>query len=390
MFKLEGNMNPLDRLVAHAGSEIVEKQLKNNEQKRINQEIMKGLNNPKLGPNASIMDRALAIEAMDIPREHKDVLHKVGEASDKYKFEREKLSQPKSPAGGLSGQPVPENYASKLQDILSKSEGLNADQLALKLDSEGIPRTYSNSYIENRRRQDESSKAEQSKRQTEKAGRHSAISSKVLQKADEIAESLPQKESAHRIMEDAIKTGNLGFWTLDNLAEITGLEGLRSPEGSVFKTAVKEYFLSNVARAGARPNQWIEQQIADMMTKIGRSTAANLSVSRALKNELDIDKERIRITNQIADELEEKYGYVPRDLGSRVNKELSKYAESKQDELFNDMRAIKAIEEKKPQKFKQVSKGTKVSKLVAQALLQQFNNDPKKASEEAAKLGYTF
>lgn len=214
------------------------------------------------------------------------------------------------------------------------------------------------------------------------------LAEKVLVRADEIAEMLPQKQSALNLMNKAITDKDLSFFSRDNLAEITGIEGFRSPEGSIFKTAAKEYFLGNLVRAGARPNQWIEQQISDMLTKIGRSTEANLSVSRALQNELDIDKERVRLTHEIADELD-KSGGDYRKLGSMVNTRLSKYAEDKQRELFNDLRAIKSIAEKTYQKLGKVEKGSQISQVVAQALLRQTNNDPKKAAEEARKLGYT-
>ena len=212
---------------------------------------------------------------------------------------------------------------------------------------------------------------------------------KVLDKAEEVAQSLPVKNTALKLMTDSIASKDLSFWTLDNLAELTGIEAFRSPEGAIFKTAAKEYFLGNISRAGARPNQWIEQQIADMMTKIGRSTEANLSVARALQNETAIDEERVRLTDEIFNDLRSQ-GKDIGDLGPMVNKRLAKFAEEKQNELFNDLRAIKAIGEGKPQKFHKVSEGTKISPYMVDALLGAFNNDPDKALKEANKLGYSI
>lgn len=212
---------------------------------------------------------------------------------------------------------------------------------------------------------------------------------KVLDKAEEIAQSLPVKKTALNLMKSAIANKNLGFWSTDNLAEITGIEGFRSKEGSIFKTAGKEYFLGNISRAGARPNQWIEQQISDMMTKIGRDTAANLSVARALQNETDIDEERVRLTEDTFSQLRKEDKDIG-DLGPIVNKNLSEFAEQKQIELFNDLRAIKAIDEKKPQKFHKVADGIKISPYMVDALLEMFNNNPDKALQEAKKLGYSI
>ncbi len=213
-------------------------------------------------------------------------------------------------------------------------------------------------------------------------------SSKVLERADEIAEQIPQKRTAVNLMKDAVANRNLSFFSADNLAEITGIEGLRSPEGAIFKTAGKEYFLGNIARAGARPNQWIEQQIADMMAKIGRSPEANLSVLRALENELDLDEERIRLTQEISDRLAAEGDYGQGKLGALVNKELSQYAEKQQIKLFNDLRAIKAIADNEPQKYRKVERGTIPSPYLIEALNKQFDGDWQKASEEAQKLGY--
>lgn len=210
---------------------------------------------------------------------------------------------------------------------------------------------------------------------------------KVLDRADEISETIPQKQTALNLMKEATLNRNLSFFSPDNIAEITGIEAFRSPEGALFKTAGKEYFLGNISRAGARPNQWIEQQIADMLAKIGRSRAANLSVERALQNELDLDKSRINFTSDVYDE----YINDEKDLGkigSEIGKRMQEFAVKKQKELFNDLRAISAIDEEKPKKFQKVEKDTPLTDYMANALLMMFNDDYDKAKEEAEKLGY--
>lgn len=180
------------------------------------------------------------------------------------------------------------------------------------------------------------------KKQEAKASRHYDISKEILKSTAARAETLPQKEMALQNMNDAIQNGNLGFFSKDNLAEITGIEGFRSPQGAVFKTAGKEFFLGSLQRAGARPNQWIEQQISDMLTKIGRSTEANLSVTEALKTELEVEKKQIELTNQLADQLENQLGYIPRDLSAQVQKLMTPYAQEKQKELKERLMEIKA------------------------------------------------
>ncbi len=180
------------------------------------------------------------------------------------------------------------------------------------------------------------------RREEKKGERHSRIAEKVIIKADERAAEIPQKEASLDSMELALKEGNLGFFSPDNLAEISGIEGLRSPEGALFKTASKEYFLGSLKRAGARPNQWIEKQIQDMLAKIGRSKEANLTVTAALRADLDVEKKGLDLTREIADEQEEKYGYLPRSLGHEVSQQLLPYAKKRQKELEVELRGIKS------------------------------------------------
>ena len=239
-----------------------------------------------------------------------------------------------------------------------------------------------------KRRQED--RAVNQRREEAKFKRHENISSKVLEKADAMAETIPQKESSLELMKEAVKNKDLSFFSRDNLAEKTGIEGFRSPEGALFKTAGKEYFLGNISRAGARPNMWIEQQISDMLPKIGRSLEANLSVTRALENELALDEKRVEVTDRIAKELEDSLGYIPRDLGTRVQKEMTSYAQEKQKEMYNDLRAIKSLANKTSTTFGNVKEGTPVSELVVKVFLKKNGNDPKKAASEAKKLGYAF
>jgi len=223
---------------------------------------------------------------------------------------------------------------------------------------------------------------------------HTEISQDILKENEKEARNIAESESSLGLMENAITEKDLSFWSPDNLAELTGIEAFRSPEGAIFKTAGKEFFLGSLNRAGARPNQFIEKQIVEMLPKIGRSTAANLSVARAFRNEIDLKKEKIRLTRDLADELEGKLGYVPRNIGQLRDKKLAEYAENKQKELNNDLRAYKSIEEKSKQPFMKVDPGTPISKVVAKAILDQYDKkDPdraKKAAKQAEELGYTF
>jgi len=173
-----------------------------------------------------------------------------------------------------------------------------------------------------------------------KAKREFERAKPVLARADERAEGITQKEQSLNLMEDAVQTGNLGFFSPDNLAKITGVEGLRTPKGAQFISSGKEYFLGSLKRAGARPNQWIEQQIQKMLPSIGITTEANQTILEALKIELAVEKEQLDIIDRLSQEDEDKLGYIRGNLGQRTRKELQKFGDSEQKRLQERLREI--------------------------------------------------
>lgn len=164
----------------------------------------------------------------------------------------------------------------------------------------------------------------------------------TLERGRQILEQLPSKETALEGMKESISSGNLGMFSLDNLAELTGLEGLRSPEGAMFKTQAKEFFLGNLSRIGAKGlNQMMERVVMDMSPLIGRSTEANLAVSEVLEAENDVGRKEAELINQLGQDYKEKHGQYPEDLQYRVYKELSPYAKERQKEALKRIDKIK-------------------------------------------------
>lgn len=164
----------------------------------------------------------------------------------------------------------------------------------------------------------------------------------------EILEDLPYKENALLTMQEAIKSGNIGMFSLDNLAETTGIEGLRSPEGAAFKTASKEFFLGNLSRVGAKGlNQMMESVVLEMSPLIGRKTEANLAVTEILGAENDVVRKEAELIHDIGQEYKEKYGHYPDDLADRVYKQLRPYAIERQKEALAKVDEIKEMYEPK-------------------------------------------
>lgn len=183
----------------------------------------------------------------------------------------------------------------------------------------------------------------QAKEKAEERKEGAALAKPTLERGRELLEDLPYKENALAAVKDAIESGNLGMFSLDNLAEMTGIEGLRSPEGATFKTASKEFFLGNLSRVGSRGlNQMMEKVVLEMAPLIGRSTEANLAVTEILGAENDVTRKEAELIHDIGSDYKEKHGHYPEDLAHRVYKELRPYAQQRQKDALAEVEKIKS------------------------------------------------
>lgn len=168
---------------------------------------------------------------------------------------------------------------------------------------------------------------------------------KVLDRNEEIKEGLPILESSLGQMEVAINEGDLSFFSKDNLANVTGIEKFRSPEGALFLSAGKQFFFGTLKGVKGRANQLIEQTLLDALPKIGRDKNANLIVTRALRNEIELKKEKTRITDQLTDEFVAKGVAPPANFGSIISERMKPIIKQKQKELLQDFNKIKGTKQ---------------------------------------------
>ena len=177
------------------------------------------------------------------------------------------------------------------------------------------------------------------------------ISTPVMLELNEMRKNIPlQEQAVQDIINATPKVSGR-----DYLADITGFEPLRTSEGAKLKTSIKDFFLSDLTRAGARPNQWIEQQLMDALPKIGRSTEANLVTAEGMKFKVDLVKKRAEIIDELAEKDRDKYGYVRADIDSRAYKEMKKYVVDRQSELEFNIKKIKAQNKGKTETVKMKS-----------------------------------
>lgn len=256
------------------------------------------------------------------------------EFADVKPSEQAAIVRAQNPSGSATSRPIPPEIANKMEKIVNENPRANADQLKVALDKAGIPPIFTSPFIENRRRQNETREKSGSKRADE-----------FLGEVDQLESQIPVQNASLGAMEDALMTNDLSFWSPNGLAEATGAEWLGNAARGQYKTGGKTYFISNVQKFGARPNQYVEQQVVDMLPKIGRTRAGNLAGLQLFKFERDLNEEKIRYTRELEEQYEEENGVIPGKIVRDVGKHMSKFAANRQKELGETFNNIQKYED---------------------------------------------
>lgn len=222
---------------------------------------------------------------------------------------------------------------------------------------------------------------------------NSEISTPYMLEINKEREALRNKRFAVPQMQEAIEQGNFGFFSLDNLSNLFHIEGLRTASGAKLVGAAKEFLLSNIARAGARPNQWIEQQIAAALPQVGQKKEAAATLAELLRAEVDLQSERVRIADELGAKYEKEMGFVPRDIGAQVDAKMRDYEQFIQDRTAYRTRQIYedalTDEELGFELNKKVPKGTPLTPRMGDLIYSKAKQNPKTAASLAEKLGYS-
>lgn len=233
------------------------------------------------------------------------------------------------------------------------------------------------------------SKEEQRKFEAERAY-HTGLTQKTREKISGLRESVPKKEAALTNARNAIETGDVGFFSADKLADITGIGAFRTAKGAQLLTAGKENLLSNMSRISAKAqNQWFEQRLNSMFPQIGQSREANLTIQSMLEGELALDKLYLQKYDEIAEADREKYGFIREDIEERARKATEPLEKSILDKTSYDLRRIYEFEQGIDKIRKNIDKpvphGTPLTVETAQLLIDKYGDN---AEKMAKKLGY--
>lgn len=216
-------------------------------------------------------------------------------------------------------------------------------------------------------------------------------STKYLDKISAAAEGLPERRIAVNSAKTAIQSGEMQPFGGDFWADVLHAPQLKSASGAALATAAKTNLIGSLSQiSGARPNQFIEQQIDRAFAKAGQTKEANMAQMDIIEAKLDIDEKVTELANQMADEYAQQLGYVPENIDREVQKAVKPYAENRMKELAYDLqRNIEASQKPQElQKLKHVPVGTPLTVEKAQILLEKAGGDEQKAKKIATALGY--
>jgi hypothetical protein len=200
-------------------------------------------------------------------------------------------------------------------------------------------------------------------------------------------------ETAFRTSENAVRSGET-TGLINWLAQKHGIDPLKNTDSAILNAAKKEFLLSNVTRAGSRPNMWLEQQVSSMFPSVGQSKESALGVLAMLDADKDAIREEARIARDIQHKYEKELGYVPKSIEEEVNAQLIPFIDKSNEKLALKIQSIK--EEKLSDKelsrkaTSKVMKGTPLTERMALAILDKAAGDTNKAVRIAEKLGYSI
>lgn len=295
------------------------------------------------------------------------------------------------------------NIFNKLRGRKPESQGVSEDQEEALPSQEDEELAYMidpklGEYLERTRTKAEDRKFKEKEKErkefVEERDFHSKYTDPILKESESVLKAAGTKRGFHEQLKRDILSGNTsGF--MQALVDSTGFEPFRNPESARFKGAVKNRFVESIkslGTGGARPNQFIEKQLASAQETLGRDIESNYTIALMESFKDEMDEAYAKFINEEAGKDIEAKGYAKRSIVDRAQKRMDKFAEQKQDELAYDIRKFHEDQIDDSKLTQEVLMGvpndTPLTIRAARILMLKNANDERKAQAEAKKLGF--
>lgn len=145
--------------------------------------------------------------------------------------------------------------------------------------------------------------------------------------------AMPEKRIVLERIEDALNSGQINRFT-DWAAGQLGLDPLKTSQGQILESAVKELFLGDLGKIkGGRINQLIEKNLLGALQNAGKSRGANQEITETLHVVQDMLQERVKAFDDITRQYERAGREPGRSLARQVDERLAPIYEKKMNEL---------------------------------------------------------
>lgn len=199
---------------------------------------------------------------------------------------------PKAPPGGLGGQPVDPNVSAAIEEVVKNNPHASADELQVAFDKSRIPRTYSGSYVENRRRMDETAAkniTEKTKQDRGEQLRFHDQSAKYDEELATTARNAKKQIFAVEQIGEAIDTNNIDPMSMANIFSAFGDVGKRFADAFINEDQAKmqsniPYLLEGWKEVfGVRLSDADLKILETKLPSIGKTPEANRAILSVLK-----------------------------------------------------------------------------------------------------------
>lgn len=203
--------------------------------------------------------------------------------------------------GGVTAQPIPPEINQKITEVLRNSQGMSADELKNIMDGMGIPPIYSNGYIENRRRSQETGSEHDIKFHQESA----EFDKSLTKHANTARRQMPLIENGIKSVEEGkIKPGSLA-----NVFSLFGEKGkkisnaLLSGDESALLASIPEFLEGRKELFGVRLSDADLRLLQDKLPDMSKNKEANLAILKLMKKAAE---KSIKMEKVAQDVLEKK------------------------------------------------------------------------------------
>lgn len=207
-----------------------------------------------------------------------------------------------------------------------------------------------------------------------------------MEKINSREADLPSQEISLQMIQEASEDPSKWPAFREFLAEKTGYAGFRTARGKELDSAIKNYFIGDLASIkGGRPNVFIEQQLRGAYQELGVDPVANMKILVGQKMSHDLVRKEVEVTRALEEKFLQKQGYLPTNFQAQVKAQLKPFAEQVEKRAIQQLQQLSNVQKEGKKILKSQLNPGEVLMLSPEG---QYEAVPKESLTEARQSGY--